>query len=435
MKNIFLFFLIFLLSILQGAAARAGSYLDSAHGSATDGVFRPVIGNSPPAGFGYSRGNCAHCHEQHASFAGSEPAPVTGAMPFALFATNFDSARQTGPYAEADSFCFYCHNDSGSVQPVTNNDFSAAFGCASVDTTSIMSTMNQTSYHNLNDIRNFSTGRFAWFKGDSSPCDSCHNPHLAKRNWTVPDDPTLSVMSRPTDHFKLWGTIETMGSVYNTRYEPPYCSTGLTDREPGAGSDAISGRNATPDYVAFCTDCHNTTDTIFSTGLGRNLLPIDWSNTGDKHGLLPMDGGLDVKPPFGTGGDYVLSCLNCHEPHGSPNVMLIRRWVNGSALDGTIATYQTPDWSYLCKKCHLDDKDAEDAGLYPPAYNGQPNIWRYVHHVSADAPYGGSLAGVQCNLCHPPGPPGPINCDNCHYHGAVINITVGSSAGTSRRAF
>ncbi len=433
MKSLLVLFLLFLLSTLQGGLVRAGSYLDSAHGSATDGVFRPVIGNTPPAGFGYSRGNCAHCHEQHASFSGSEPAPVTGAVPFALFSANFDSAQQNGPYGESDNFCFSCHNNGGSVQAVTNNDYSAAFGCAPVDTTSIMSTMNQLSYHNLYNVWDFSTGQFAWFKNDSNPCDSCHNPHLAKRNWTDPTDPTLSVMSKPTDHFNLWGTTETMGSVYNTRYEPPYCSPSLTDREPGASPDAVSGRDATPDYVGFCTECHNITDTLYSTSLGRNLLPIDWSNSGDKHGLLPMDGGLDIKPPFAAAGDYVLSCLNCHEPHGASNVMLIRRWVNGGALAGTIATYQTPDWTHLCKRCHLDDKDAEDAGLYP--FTGQPDAWRYVHHWSIDAPYGGSLAGVPCSTCHPPGPPGPINCDQCHYHGAVIDITVGNNAGQTRRAF
>ncbi len=428
MKNFVVFVVFFLLCLLQGGWARAGAYLDSAHGSASDGVFRPVIGNPPPAGFGYSRGNCAHCHEQHASFSGSEPAPVTGAVPFALFAANFNTAINQGPYSESHNVCFYCHNDAGTVQPVTNNDYSEAFGCAPAGTTSIMTTMNQTggSYHNLYNVWDFSTGQFTWFKNDSNPCDSCHNPHLAKRNWTDPTDPTLSVMSKPTDHFNLWGTTETMGSVYNTRYEPPYCSPSLTDREPGASPDAVSGRGATPDYVGFCTDCHNTTDTIYSTSLGRNLLPIDWSNSGDKHGLLPMDGGLDIKPPFAAAGDYVLSCLNCHEPHGASNIMLIRRWVNGGALSGTISTYQGNEWGYLCRRCHLDDQAAT---------GGSANAWYYVHHSSADRPYPGPLPN--CSTCHGPGSPSsnPIDCDQCHYHGAVVDIIYGGNAGTSRGGF
>ncbi|MFP7753980.1 hypothetical protein ACLG6S_04860 [Thermodesulfobacteriota bacterium B35] len=219
MQTILLFILACFL--LPPGSAAGGDYIDSAHGSASDGVFRPVIGNTPPSGFGYARGNCAHCHEQHASIAGSEPEPVTGPGYFALFAQNFDTARQAGPFAEADNFCFYCHNGAGSAQPVTNSDYSETFGCATVDTTSIMATMNQVSYHNLYDIWNFANGRFSWFRADSNPCNGCHNPHLAKRNQSAPADPGLSVMSRPSDHFSLWGTTETMDSAYNTRYEPP----------------------------------------------------------------------------------------------------------------------------------------------------------------------------------------------------------------------
>ena len=411
--------------LLSATPVPAGSYLDSAHGSATDGVLRPVIGNAPPSGFGYARGNCAHCHEQHASIAGAEPDPVTGPAYFALFAPNFDTARQTGSYSEADDFCFYCHNDAGSAQPVNNNDYSRTFGCGVLDTTSIMATMNQLSYHNLYDIWNFANGRFSWFRGDSNPCNGCHNPHLARRNRSDPRDPTLSVLSRPTDHFSLWGTTETMGSAYNTRYEPPYCTGSGTDREPDASATAAAGRAATPDYVTFCTDCHNTAATIASTTLGRNLRPIDWSSTGDKHGLRVMDGGLDIRLPFSASGDYVLSCTDCHEPHGSPNVMLIRRRINGGDLEGNITTSTTPDWSFACKKCHLDDQET---------IGGDSNAWRYVHHSSSDAPYSGSLAG-RCPVCHGPGPPDAIDCDECHYHGAVIDITEGNNAGTSRRAF
>lgn len=422
--------------------ALCGSYLDSAHGSSSNGVFRPVIGNTPPMGLGYARGNCTHCHEQHSSIGGTEPAPVTAPTSHAIFAPNFNTSAQTHPYAERDNFCFYCHNSAASAQVVNNNSYSQNFGCGPQEVNSVLGAMNQLSYHNLYDIWNLSKNKFSsWFKASTNPCDACHNPHLARRNWANAKDPGYSAISKPNDHFKLWGTSETMEESYNTRYEPPFCSSSLTDREPAASADAVSGRANTPDYVSFCTECHNTSDTIYSTTLNTNVRAIDWESTGDKHGLRTMDGGVDIKEPYSTNGDYVLSCADCHEPHGSANVMLIRNRVNGGELEEHITDLNTPDWSFLCKRCHMDDQDATNAGL--PFANlgigsqvttGAPNKWRYAHHAAPDAPYTGSLPN--CNSCHTiPGPPGPIDCAECHYHGAIITISTGENAGTQRRAF
>jgi len=43
----------------------AGPYLDSAHGNSSYGVKRSITKLSD-----YARGNCAHCHEMHASIGG-----------------------------------------------------------------------------------------------------------------------------------------------------------------------------------------------------------------------------------------------------------------------------------------------------------------------------------------------------------------------------
>jgi hypothetical protein len=406
-------------SFLSASHLLAGDYLNSAHGSSSDGVFRPIIGNTPPTGFGYSQGNCAHCHEQHASIAGSEPPPSSGnPSKYELFAENFNIARRTAPYAESDNFCFYCHNNPTSAQSVFNNDYSQVFGCAPQGTTTIMSAMNQTSYHNLYDVWNYSNDQFTWFTSFSNPCDSCHNPHLARQNWANPQDPAYSAISKPTDHFSLSGTTETMGSSYNTKYEPPYCSNNLTDREPAASSDAISGRANTPDYVAFCITCHTTTSTIFSTSLNRNLTTIDWGNNGDKHGLRPMDGSVSTMAPYdtpSTGTDFVLSCLDCHEAHGSNNIMLLRRRVNGSDLSDSITTFDTTDWGLICMKCHTDDAAS---GIIL----GGVNQWAYVHHMVSDAPY----TAVLCTNCHIAGSgaggggPPPIPCQDCHTHSGTV---------------
>ena len=61
-----------LLAAVPGTAL-AGPYAQSAHGDAVVGVRRAVSGLSSPGP--YVTGNCAHCHEQHASIGGSEPQP------------------------------------------------------------------------------------------------------------------------------------------------------------------------------------------------------------------------------------------------------------------------------------------------------------------------------------------------------------------------
>ena len=408
-RRILFFSLPWLFITLPATSLFAGAYLDSAHGSGTSGVFRPIIGNPPPSGFGYSKGNCAHCHEQHASIAGTEPVPTTGAASYELFAQNFNTAAKTGTYSESDNFCFYCHNDPTSAQSVINYDYSRNFGCAINGPTTVLGAMNQASYHNLWDVWDFSKNNFSWFTDYSNPCNACHNPHIAKRNWANPADPSFSAISKPDDHFNpvVWGTDNTMDSSYNTKYQSPYCSG--TTFEPAGSSDAAASRASTPDYVAFCTTCHTTTNTIFSTTLNRNLEPIDWSSTGDKHGLRLMDGSVSTKEPFDTpssGTNFVLSCLDCHEAHGSQNIMLLRRRANGSNLTSTITSSDGNEWGLLCLNCHIDDEA-----------NGSGNAiqWEYVHHKVSDAPY----SQIQCSRCHSGGGggPSPIPCLDCHYHG------------------
>ncbi len=410
-------FLLFLLLACRGAPALAGPYADSAHGNAAAGVRRSATDAA-----GYVQGNCAHCHEQHASIAGVEPAPASGAAsPFALFADNF-SRRVAAPYNQADDFCFFCHAVSGSLQVggITNYQYCRTFGGSTVSQVAgILAAFNLRSYHNLEDVRSFAAGRFSYFKSASNPCVSCHNPHRARRNREYPRDPAYSAVSRPTDHENLVTT--SMGATFGSAYEPPYC-TGTT-REPASSGSAAAGRAATPDYVSFCTSCHNSVNQVYSSLYNRNLQRIDWwSASGAKHGARDRTDSSPsptAAPPYNVNYDYLLSCLDCHEPHGSSNVTLIRTRVNGGELAGAITTpvVVPPDsgygsdnqLGYLCLRCHLSDA----AGT---------NQWQLVHHGGPgvlDAPYGGALN--RCRDCHgnAQGPPRPITCGKCHFHGAT----------------
>lgn len=398
--------------------AHAGDYLNSAHGSSSYGVNRSaMISGATP----YTTGNCGHCHEQHASLAGSEPAPVDGGpSEFALFTRNFNTAAVDGSYLDSDNFCFYCHSNSASAQPVVNADYSTTFGGGISGTAPqyIKEAFNQLSFHNLNDLHSFVDGEstlFPWYTSYSNPCNSCHNPHLAKRNYNDFIAPLSSAIAKPSAHFSLWGETELM-SLYGG-YEAPYANSVTLTREPD-GSNTTNG-SKTPDYPSFCTDCHNTTTTIYSTNLGRNLGQIDWSSAGDKHGATPYDGGLDVLDPYATANstnsNFLVSCLDCHEPHGSPNIMLLRSRVNGGNLNGLITS--PDDMGNFCRQCHTDDAAAN---------GGSVNSWEYIHHLSPDRPY----AQRQCGFCHTNPRGGSRNfCGDCHAHGMI------DPKGTGRKTF
>ena len=351
---------LFFVLLIYGHAAMAGPYTDSAHGNSSYGVNR-----TDTAGFGYARGNCAHCHEQHASIGGSEPEPVGGAQAFCVFYKNFNTSKTLGPYSQSDDFCFYCHcyTDAASLQTLpsfTNYDYSHTFGGYNNSTpASIYAAFNQDSYHNLHDIWDFAEINFSsFFKSGSNPCVACHNPHLAKRNKENPGDPGYTAISKPTTHAELWGdsTGETMNDYAPSSYQAPYRYSGGCEPDGGTCSNLIAQAQKTPDYVTFCQDCHSYN----MIGYGLSYTPINWNM--DKHGKAART-GTNIKLPYdanGTVSNYVLSCLDCHEPHGSYSYRyLIRKELNGGTTAFTEDTRSA--WDSLCIRCH----QPHDNGHYP----------------------------------------------------------------------
>lgn len=414
---------LFLAGLLVGCLlllpVQAGPYLDSAHGNSIYGVNRMVF-DAQYANF--ATGNCAHCHETHASIAGANPLPAGGPFAHTLFAANFNSARTQHPYLEPDNFCFACHSET-SGQQVVNQNYSTTFGGGTTGTgpQSIMTAFNQSSYHNLFDIWSFLQNNplYPGFNTNSNPCGGCHDSHLAKRNWDSAQSgfPLLSSISKPDSIGSLWGETELMSSFLG--YEAPYAFT--ISREPAGVGDSAGAK--TPDYVGFCTSCHDQDNFIWSTTLNREVKKINWGNTGlgpSKHGDLSREGNNSFREPYATAAaiktNFVLSCLDCHEPHGAINIMLLRRRANGENLEGILTS--TDALGLLCKRCHSDD-------LIAAAGTGTADSWEYVHHLATGAPY----PKVACGNCHGAGGGigggvggEPIGCGNCHGHGLNDSI-------------
>jgi len=401
MKTIFL--ALISLILLGSGFVYAGTYLDSAHGNTTTGVDRTSTTQ-------YTKGHCAHCHEQHASIARVEPTPNTGdaAGPdgFCLLAQNFDTSKTTQGtgYVQDDNACFYCHTSVDSLQStdLTNNNFAATFSGDSIPFASgIMQAFNKTSYHNLYDVYQFITGNvgtntFTDFPAGSNPCSGCHNIHIAKRNKADVDDPNDTAISKPSAHTTLWGDAGTeILSNYTASYQAPHY-TFETNYEPdNTASEPGSGWGSNmPDYNTFCTDCHNSSSTIYSTTLGRNLKTVDWEN--EKHGKGNADTYILMDTPYTSGSGslgYVLSCMDCHEPHGSPNVFLLRDYINGAQITPAITSYTDSDMEFVCNSCHKDDDEVD-------SYCSE-NQYYMIHHDATDGNDRVYDLG-SCNFCHSP---------------------------------
>jgi hypothetical protein len=381
----------------------------------------------------YAAGNCVHCHEQHASIGGAEPDPTGGPDKYTLFYT-----KKPGDVGQTDNFCYKCHVDVSSYQSrgyIYNRSYSFRAGGWTDDTLNdILEAFSFTSpgsSHNLDDIGSFINGKWN-YTADSNPCCACHNPHKAQGdppnapNNAKSDGTRGWPVSLPSGHdgaWHLWGNepSEKMND-YTPNYQAPcryphnwtlnQCESGY---EPTGSSTITDGSNLT-DFVTLCRCCHKT-----QIGFVKS---IDWSATGDKHGKRNADVDICVYYPYDSvpscsaiGLGKVLSCLDCHEPHGAPNAVLIRKEVNGALLSGTIppATLNPTDCSppytdhniqikYLCERCH-------DLFGVPPSS---------IHHGVTDAPY---KDFPFCSDCHEEvgSTQLPINCNCCHYHGNTVS--------------
>jgi hypothetical protein len=418
---------------LAASTVYAGTYLSSSHGNTAYGVNRSSTSQ-------YSKGNCAHCHEQHASIDGSEPDPFSGSpSQFALFYTNHTS--------QTDNFCFKCHCETNSVaaSAITNRSYSYRAGGWTADPLNDILEAFTTgggntppSAHNLDDISTFIDGKWG-YTANSNPCAACHSVHALQgdpANSAISGNSAKSLatrgypVSRPSQHstnattWGLWGdgAGEKMSDYAGpTGYQAPYRYNSFVVYEPD-GSATTNGSNMT-DFNTFCIDCHDATNTIYSTTKLRNLRKFDWNL--EKHGKGDAADDADytdLKPPYSEGTRYVLACTDCHEPHGSPNVFLIRKWVNNITPVGILTNVPvtvtvtaesgedtTRAWKSLCLRCHTTDSTV------------------LLHHLMSIEYY--PLTGkYHCEDCHPPPSYYVQVCIACHYHGSTTAVIPGASA-------
>ena len=210
----------------------------------------------------------------------------------------------------------------------------------------------------------------------------------------------------------------------------------------------------TPDYNSFCLYCHvyAVPSPLHTRHMDGSVVDyyesIDWAANsgdgnqtgtyivpGDKHGVNIATGYAAVDTPYNitadsSPADVALSCINCHEAHGSENDYMHRRSINGTAL-GVVISGVTNDRGNHCLPCHTEYSTG--------------NKWKDTHHGGAfnnDNPYKASLARAgytnKCLYCHAVAsandPSFPIPCEDCHFHGSYVDendkhTAAGAAAG------
>ena len=358
------------------------TYSESAHGNLTTGVNR--------SGASYPTGDCAHCHD---TFDDS----ICGVNPLMLFELD-------NPDSQTHNFCFQCHASDGAAQQVTNYTYSRNFGGGTATFTTIYDAFNPItgSSHHLRSIQDYVTGK-GGFTEDTNPCVVCHNPHTAQDNYPVTVYETLGGVNtaiRRSAHYQdnssnLWGDEDYSHSGYDERlydlspdYQAPYY-VGKTSYEP-AGDDTDDGSNL-PNFGRFCYDCHVYSN-VYSKEQGRYLCAVNYYSSAHL-GVSANGGGFGVlRAPYSetSRGVYILSCTDCHEPHGSTNPTLLRETVNGESglSSGGRGTSTSCRWYYWCSACH--DLTSHPV-IWPEARCGQ-----YVGcHLSDGLGGGGGNHGYQ----------------------------------------
>jgi len=270
---------------------------------------------------------------------------------------------------------------------------------------------DRTSSHNLADITTFAAGKSWNFSATSNACGVCHDPHVVQgdpANYPVTGGSAKTsgtrgwLTTRPSEHptTNLWGDgagekMSDYTASYQAplRFASPYPAGAIYEPD---GSATTNGSNLT-DINTFCLDCHanavdSTGTTSFNPGTtAGKLSAINWA-TGDRHGKTTSAETINLLSPYTSNTSYVLSCTDCHEPHGSPSLTLIRREVNNGTVLATGAAQETGNtqWASLCERCH-----------------GNSTAIGAAHHAT----------GIGACLCH--GSPMYDPCTDCHYHGAV----------------
>jgi len=323
-----------------------------------------------------------------------------GSPPSFHFVLDNLTAKFVGDWISFVDHSAYPTGGNASVQigGIVNQDYGATFGGGIPRFDSVYDAFNPdgtyASSHNLADVQNYAKGRAwgGWMTDNTNACTVCHDHHFSQKNFPVTinlDGGVNTALRRGNDVVDypgdLWGDEPNAVSGRNEMmsdwvsnasyiYQAPY--RGDSGHEPGPAGSTIQDGSNLPNFVDACAQTCHRQDVSGREAVNWKLSSSStWPGTPSLHGRAAADGGGFgvLKAPYDEAqrGSYVLSCTDCHEPHGSTNPSLLRTTVNGvSALSTAGPGSLYPDgakWYYFCQACH--DLSSHFV-IYPDAHCG-----------------------------------------------------------------
>ncbi|HQQ76154.1 MAG TPA: cytochrome c3 family protein [Thermoanaerobaculia bacterium] len=261
--------------VLAAIPAAAGVYTATKHGSTTTGAQR--LGTEP-------RGDCAQCHDEHASRDG---APTGGPFPYALFA------------ADDNALCATCHAGSAANGIYTG---SAAYAGSS-----------------------HSTGNTIWPgptppsrpSSDAGKCVNCHDPHgRSDVSGLIPSMTVAREESLCLPCHDGSPATKNVSAQFSKTYRHPIATAGKHN-EAEAGDPTKFAASPTNNRHSECADCHNphaaasdrfapTAPSISNRLLGVGRVRVTNGAAGTKPVYTYLGPG-DPSPA----GEYQI-CFKCH---------------------------------------------------------------------------------------------------------------------------
>ena len=171
------------------------------------------------------------------------------------------------------------------------------------------------------------------------------------------------------------------------QYHAPFRYNSTTTYEPD-GSTITDGSNQ-PDYVTFCTDCHNATNVIYSTSLGRDLQKIDWARQTPTYLLNNLSAYCDAP------GDVHGSIKRCSDIDGKYQ----GQWKTCGCITNDSYGFDKTTRDF-CRGAPIDLSDGKGCCLYEGHRVDAINWWGDIKPPYITANYQNFI--LNCTDCHEP---------------------------------
>jgi nitrate/TMAO reductase-like tetraheme cytochrome c subunit len=334
----------------------AATYSTSAHGNTTSGVYnRALDGNNNSFG----RGNCAHCHDQHASRVVNS-------------ASTTHTPNGNLGFLSEEILCLDCHDGS----PATDNidtDINKSYGHGSV-------MIGNSGRHLAGETSVSGVSTSAHVE-----CTDCHNPHMAQTGNH--DDSSYPSTSVDTTQNDVSNALLEVDGVSFSSYPTNWSNATSWSASGGANSYAV----ATKEYQ-ICFKCHSSANGSTDGWDGNPGGAGEWTDlalefnpaNASYHPVLQaISSPLNSVQLIGVDHTWkpgsTMYCSDCHAsdasvagPHGSATKWMLvgtyKNWPYTSASDnggssGTYAYLTAADTTF-CRNCHVDPSSGSSNNVH-----------------------------------------------------------------------